>query len=142
MNPHHDALSTVEQAHRVRQVELLISRLLRIGVLTSLVIIILGTVLSFTHHTDYRQSPGELQRLTSDDAEFPHTLPQVWHGLRHFQGRAIVTLGLLVLIATPVLRVAVSIFAFIYEHDPAFVLITSLVLFLLLLSFVLGRVEG
>jgi len=142
MNRHPQPLSNTEQAHRVRQVELLISRLLRIGVLTSLCIIILGTVISFTHHTDYRHSTGELIRLTSDKAEFPSTLPQVWRGVRAFEGRSIATFGLLVLIATPVLRVAVSIFAFIYEHDPTFVLITTLVLALLLLSFVLGGVEG
>ena len=37
---------------------------------------------------------------------------------------------------------AVSIFAFVYERDPAFVLITSVVLCLLLLSFWLGKVEA
>lgn len=142
MSRRQSTLTPTEQDHRVRQVELLISRLLRIGVLTSLCIIVLGTLLSFTNHSGYRQSTEELKRLTSDDAEFPHTLPQVWQGLRQFQGRAVVTLGLLVLIATPVLRVAVSIFAFIYERDPAFVLITSLVLALLLLSFLLGGIEG
>jgi uncharacterized membrane protein len=50
--------------------------------------------------------------------------------------------GLLLLLATPVLRVAVSILAFIYEKDGIFVMITSIVLALLLLSFVLGRVTG
>ena len=47
--------------------------------------------------------------------------------------------GLLLLIATPVLRVAVSIFAFVYEKDKVFVIITSIVLGLLLLSFILGK---
>ncbi|MCC7349874.1 MAG: DUF1634 domain-containing protein [Phycisphaerales bacterium] len=134
-------LTPAERDHRVRQVELLISRLLRIGVLTSLFIIVLGMVLSFTHHLGYRESADELKRLTSDDAEFPHTIPDVWQGLVRFQGRAVVMLGLLALIATPVMRVAVSIFAFIYERDPKFVVITSLVLALLLLSFLLGKVE-
>ena len=50
--------------------------------------------------------------------------------------------GLLLLIATPVTRVAVSIFAFVYEKDRVFVIITIIVLSLLLLSFFLGRVEG
>jgi len=142
MSRHESTLSPTEQDHRVRQVELLISRLLRIGVLVSLCIIILGMILSFSHHLGYRESADELKHLTSDDAEFPHTLPQVWQGLRHVQGRAVVTLGLLVLIATPVMRVAVSIFAFLYERDRRFVVITSLVLAMLLLSFLLGKVEG
>ncbi|MCC6422711.1 MAG: DUF1634 domain-containing protein [Phycisphaerales bacterium] len=141
MNDHEISLSPTEQAHRVRQVELLISRLLRIGVLTSLCIIVLGMMLSFRHHSGYRESADELKHLVSNDAEFPHTLPQVWDGLMQLQGRAVVMVGLLALIATPVLRVAVSIFAFIYERDPKFVVITSLVLLLLLLSFFLGSVE-
>ena len=141
MSEQGSTLTPAEQDHRVRQVELLISRLLRIGVLTSLCIIVLGMILSFSHHSGYRESADELKRLTSDDAEFPRTLPGVWRGLRQFQGCAVVTLGLLVLIATPVMRVAVSIFAFIYERDPKFVVITSLVLALLLLSFLLGKIE-
>ena len=57
------------------------------------------------------------------------------------RGEAIVTLGLLVLIATPVMRVAVSVVAFIQHRDRTYALITAAVLCLLLLSLVLGRVE-
>jgi uncharacterized membrane protein len=53
-----------------------------------------------------------------------------------------VLLGLLMLIATPVMRVAASIFAFVYEHDYVYVTITAIVLALLLLSFVLGKAGG
>jgi uncharacterized membrane protein YfcA len=56
---------------------------------------------------------------------------------------AIITLGLLVLLATPVLRVAVSIGAFALEHDWLYVGITTLVLALLLSSIlVLGEIFG
>ena len=50
--------------------------------------------------------------------------------------------GLMLLIATPVARVAVSILGFVYEHDRRYVIITSIVLALLILSFVLGKAEG
>ena len=50
-------------------------------------------------------------------------------------------MGLLMLIATPVMRVAVSIFAFIVHRDKVFTAITTLVLLLLFLSFVLGAIE-
>ena len=46
--------------------------------------------------------------------------------------------GLLLLIATPVMRVAVSIVAFIVEKDWIFVGITTTVFVFLLLSFLLG----
>lgn len=124
---------------RVRRVELAISGLLRIGVLTSLLVVLTGTVMTFIHHPHYLSSHHDLVGLTRPGAEFPHTVPSVLRGLEHSQGRAIVMTGLLLLIATPVLRVAISILAFVYQRDRTFVVITTVVLALLLTSFVLGR---
>jgi uncharacterized membrane protein len=69
-------------------------------------------------------------------------VPSVIQGLEHSQGRAIVMTGLLLLIATPVLRVAISVLAFVYQRDRTFVVITTVVLALLLTSFALGRGGG
>jgi uncharacterized membrane protein len=124
---------------RVRQVELLISNLLRAGVVVSMALIVLGTVVMFTRNPSYFTQAAELQPLITPGMKFPHTLRDLLAGLRQLHGEAIVTLGLLVLIATPVVRVAVSIFAFIYQGDRVFVLITTTVLCLLLLSLFLGR---
>ncbi len=74
-------------------------------------------------------------------AAFPHTIHDVLAGIKDFRGQSIVMIGLLLLIATPVLRVGVSIFAFVYEGDHAYVVITTIVFLLLLLSFVLGKAE-
>lgn len=126
---------------RVRRVELLISNLLRAGVLASLALILFGTTLSFVHHPIYVTSPGALRHLTQPGAAFPHTSHDVIAGVQAWRGQAIVTLGLLVLIATPVLRVAISVLAFVYQRDRTFTFITLTVLVILLLSFVLGKVE-
>ena len=126
---------------RVRRVELLISNLLRLGVIVSLLLICTGTVLSFAHHPDYVSSPQSLHHLTEPGAAFPHTQQQIVSGVLAGRGQAIVMLGLVVLIATPVLRVAISVLAFIYQRDTVFTLITLTVLGLLILSFVLGKVE-
>jgi uncharacterized membrane protein len=139
---HGSPRSPSEEDERVRKVELLISYLLRIGVVTSLTIVVAGVLLSFLHHADYVSSPAELQRLTRPGAAFPHTLRDVANGVRQLRGQSVVMVGLLLLIATPVLRVAVSIFIFVYERDWAFVAITSAVLLLLLASFLLGKVGG
>lgn len=56
----------------------------------------------------------------------------------HNASNIIVLAGLLVLILTPVARVAVSVIAFHVQRDRAYVLITSLVLALLILSFAMG----
>jgi uncharacterized membrane protein len=131
-----------EAARRVRQIELVISRLLRGGVLLSLGIVLVGTVLTFVHHPTYATSPGEFDRLTSNEASFPTSLADVVRGVGNLEGRAIVTLGLLVLLATPVMRVAVSILAFLHERDHTFAVITSVVLMLLITSLVLGKAGG
>jgi len=44
-------------------------------------------------------------------------------------------LGVLLLIATPVIRVLFSVFAFIYEKDYLYVAFTLIVLFVLIYSF-------
>ncbi|HMB96543.1 MAG TPA: DUF1634 domain-containing protein [Tepidisphaeraceae bacterium] len=130
------------KSSKVGEIEILISDILRAGVVISFAIILIGTIITFARHPDYARDPNELKRLTSPGAAFPHSAKEVLIGLLSLQGRSIVIVGLIVLVATPVVRVAVSIFAFIHERDRVFVVITSIVLALLILSFFLGRVEG
>jgi uncharacterized membrane protein len=128
-----------QQLHRV---ELLISGILRAGVCLSFLLIVAGTLVTFLHHPSYLASEAALQRLTRPGAAFPHTAREELTAIRELRGQAVVVLGLAVLVATPVLRVAVSIAAFAVQRDRAFVLITCVVLALLLLSFFLGRGGG
>jgi uncharacterized membrane protein len=120
------------------RMELVISYLLRGGVIVSVALIVLGVVVMFVRHPEYFTSKTELDRLVSPGAAFPHTLTDVAASLREFRGRGIVTLGLLVLIATPVLRVAASVVLFAIQRDWTYSLITAVVLSLLVLSLVLG----
>lgn len=124
------------------KLELLISTLLRTGVISSMGMVALGTILSFVHHPDYFSSKPALQRLTQVDADFPHTLHAVGVGLLALRGQAFVVIGLILLIATPVLRVAVSAIAFAHQRDRKFTVITLIVLAMLLLSFFLGKAAG
>jgi len=50
-----------------------------------------------------------------------------------------ITLGLLLLIATPVMRVALSIIIFLIERDLLYIGITTIVFVILLISFAVGR---
>ena len=133
--------STPTMQRRLFRTENLISRVLRIGVLASLLFIVTGTVISFVHHPKYLSSSVDLHRLTQPGAAFPRTLSDAFIGARELRGQAIVTIGLLLLIATPIMRVAVSIFIFLCQKDRIFTLITSIVLCLLLASFVLGWIS-
>ena len=62
------------------------------------------------------------------------TISGIFHEALAFHGRGLIQLGLLVLIATPVARVAFSFFAFLHERDWTYVFVTVLVLGLLLYS--------
>jgi uncharacterized membrane protein len=123
----------------VHRVELIISTLLRAGVAISFIVILTGTIFSFIHHPSYLQSPQSLTALTTPGRIFPHSLHDTFAGLRAGSGQAIIVAGLLLLIATPVMRVAISIFAFALQKDWIFTLLTTAVLAFLLLSFLLGH---
>jgi uncharacterized membrane protein YfcA/uncharacterized membrane protein len=100
------------------------------GVTLSAFFIIIGLVLLPTQ-------PGGLsiQRLLN----FPQTLNQIGQGLLILRPQAIIALGLLILVATPVVRVAASIVSFALERDTKYIIITSIVLAILLFSiFFLG----
>lgn len=126
---------------QMRRLELLISRLLRVGVITSVALIVIGTIATFAQHPDYISSSAVLDCAVGPGATFPHKFDALLASLHQLRGEAIVTLGLLVLMATPVTRVAVSVVAFTHHRDRTYALITAAVLFLLLLSLVLGRIE-
>ena len=132
-----------QEDRRVVRVEIVISWVLRIGVITSLAVVIIGLALIFAQRPKLLSSPTALQELTRRDAVFPHTLSAVFQGISRAQGQgeAIVAIGLLLLILTPVARVAVSVLAFLYQRDRVFTFITLAVLIILLMSFVIGRVE-
>ncbi|WIG98257.1 DUF1634 domain-containing protein [Myxococcus sp. SDU36] len=122
------------------QPELLISDLLRYGVAASLALVTLGTVVTFFRHPDYLVSSEALQRLTSPHP-VPHTLGDVVTGALAARGQAFVMAGLLVMMAVPVMRVALSLLIFRQQKDRLYMGITATVLAMLILSFLLGAVH-
>ncbi len=138
-NPPKSAVAQLPEA--ATSPELLISSLLRYGVLASLALVALGMLLTFVHHPDYFSSGEALRRLTAPE-QVPHQLADVTTGVLTVHGQAFVMVGLLVMIAIPVLRVALSLGIFRQQHDRIFVVLTSVVLALLVLSFMLGKAEG
>jgi uncharacterized membrane protein len=126
--------------HEPPWVDAAISRLLRTGVTISVVVVLTGLVLTFIHHPQYVRSKSALGQLTDAGAVYPHRLRDVLAQVGETRGQAIVMLGLLMLIATPVARVAFSIVAFAVERDRLYVTLTSIVLALLLVSFAIGAV--
>lgn len=111
-------------------VETAITLLLRVGVVLSAVIIVIGMAVTMVHHPEYFSSRQVLG--------YPNTLLEVASGVLHGQGPAIMMAGLLVLIATPVARVALSVVIFIFERDRLYIAITATVFVILMFSFAVG----
>jgi uncharacterized membrane protein len=126
------------QDEKVRKVETVISVVLRAGVVVSVVVIAIGLAISFLHHPEYL-SNFSYKGVASAHYRFPDTFSGLFHSLSIGEGRGVIVLGIALLILTPVMRVAVSIFAFVYQEDPIMVAVTSFVLLMLISSFFLGR---
>lgn len=122
-------------------IENLISITLRTGVLISIAVIVVGITFTFIHHPAYFTSRPALGELIDARENFTSTIGDVMTGVRLLRGQAIVMLGILLLIATPVVRVAISIVLFAVQRDRRYVVITSAVLVLLLISLVTGLGE-
>lgn len=108
----------------------IIGKLLRTGVILSAIFVLGGGAVYLLRHrtavTDYhvfRGEPAELRTVTG-----------IFHEALAFRGRGLIQLGLLLLIATPIARVVFSVFAFLYQRDWTYVVVTLIVLTLLFYS--------
>jgi uncharacterized membrane protein len=131
-SPHERTHAGAQPGDAVRTTEIAISYVLRGGVLLSATIVLVGVVAFYVRF-------GSAASRLQVDRVFPHSVAGALSGAAHGNPLAIVALGLLILLVTPVLRVAVSIVAFALEHDWRYVGITALVLAILLVSFALGK---
>jgi uncharacterized membrane protein len=116
-------------------VEQLVGRLLQIGVAVSAIVVLFGGVLLLLHHSaevpNYSTFTGEPESI--------RTLYGIVHGLMEVDARSIIQFGLLLLIATPILRVAFTWVAFLLQRDWVYVAITTVVLVLLLFGLISGH---
>jgi uncharacterized membrane protein len=115
-----------------QRIEIIIGALLRTGVMLAAAVVLCGAVVYFARHgsevPNYSVFHGEPENLKSVGA--------IVHGALGMSGRAIIQLGLLLLIATPVARVLFSAIAFALERDYMYVVITLIVLGILLYSLI------
>jgi uncharacterized membrane protein len=111
-------------------VEQVVGRLLQAGVVIASIVVVLGATLLLAHHgaeaTAFSVFRGGSSHLRSVSATFI--------GAIHGDPSAIVQLGLVLLIATPVARVALTLAAFAAQRDRLYVAMTALVLVLLLVG--------
>jgi len=109
------------------RVEQLVGRLLQVGVLVAAAVVVAGGLALLARYGGdvaafrvFRAEPSELQSIAG-----------IIRGALALDSRAIVQLGLVLLIATPILRVGLTLVAFLGQRDRLYVAITTLVLALL-----------
>ena len=107
-----------------KQLEYLLSNLLMYGVLIASSIVLFGGILYLIHHGS---EPAEYQIFIGTPSEF-HSPIGVVNAVFAGSRRGIIQLGLLILIAIPILRVIISFCTFLLQRNFIYVVITSLVL--------------
>lgn len=116
------------------RIEQWVGTLLRRGVLLAAGVTALGGIALLVQDgrstADYRVFHGEPASLLG--------LRGVVSGVLRLDSHAVVQFGLILLIATPVARVLLSLVAFTLQRDRLYVAITAVVLTVLLFSFILG----
>ncbi len=132
--PEPTGLAVTAQNEADRRVDLVIGRLLQIGVFVAAAIVVIGATLFLAQHgrasvsyEQFRPGANELRGVSG-----------IVRGVLALHSAAIIQLGLVLLILTPIARVALTLVAFIMQRDRLYVLITAVVLALLLYSLVMG----
>jgi len=113
-----------------QKVEGIIGNLLRTGVFLSAAVVLIGAAIFLFRHgrssADFHVFKGEPNDLRSVRGIVERSI--------HLSGRGIIQLGLLLLIATPVARVAFALYGFAAERDRMYVAFTAIVLVVLVYS--------
>ncbi len=112
------------------RMQAIVGTLLRVGVLLAAAVVLSGGILYLARHGGavpdyhvYHSQPTYLRGLGG-----------IVRGALTLDARGVVQLGLVLLIATPIARVAFSAILFAFERDRTYVLVTLLVLSILLKS--------
>ena len=119
-------------------IERMVSVLLRSGVVISGAVVFFGGIYYLVRHGHEYANHHTFHGEPSVD----RIVSQIIAGAIAGRARSIIQLGLLLLIATPIARVAFSLVAFALERDRTYVVITAIVLTVLLYSLISGTLQG
>ncbi|MBB6110842.1 DUF1634 domain-containing protein [Mucilaginibacter lappiensis] len=125
----------MNKTFRDTDMQAVIGWILRLGVLLSMSIIFIGGIIYLYRHghvtADYHTFKGV--------PDFVHNTRGILNGIITFRGRAIIQAGIILLIATPIIRVIFSAIGFILEKDYLYIGITVLVLLIIMASMLSGH---
>jgi uncharacterized membrane protein len=114
------------------RLEAIVGTMLHVGVIVASVVVLAGGVAYLV------QSGGTVRDYHVFHPASLRTIAGVLHEMVTLNPAAIIQCGVLLLIATPVARVAFSVYAFARQHDRTYVIVTLIVLAALLYSLARG----
>jgi len=112
------------------KMDLIIGNILRVAVIISALFVIVGAAIYLWHHGMEMPKYGVFSGIPRGLSNLNEIIADAWH----VKSLGIIQLGLLILLFTPVARVAYSVFAFLVQRDYMYVVFTLIVLTVLLLS--------
>ena len=113
-----------------QRLEVIISVLLRTGVMLSALVVLLGGICFLSKH-GHEQPEYHVFHATGDAYR---SISGVIHAAGPSNCQAVIQLGLLLLILTPIARVAFTLVGFALERDGTYMVLTSIVLVILIYS--------
>jgi uncharacterized membrane protein len=116
------------------QMDRIMGRLLQVGVLIAASVVLVGGVLFVASHAGDR---ANYRTFVAHPLELRHPV-ELLEGIAHGDAGAIIQLGILLLIATPICRVGFALVAFAIQRDLLYVAISLTVLAVLLLGMLRG----
>ncbi len=120
------------QPWRDRRLAFILGNLLRAGVLISAAVVLCGASIYLSRHAYER---ADYRAFHAEPPQYSTITGVIQSAVRsQGRGRGLIQLGLLLLIATPIARVALSIVGFAIERDRLYVGFTAVVLAVLLYS--------
>jgi uncharacterized membrane protein len=111
-----------------RRMEMMMGRLLQAGVLLASTVVLVGGILYLKAHGD---TPANFRTFTGEAASLRYPA-RLFSLLRQGDSAAIVQLGILLLIATPIARVAFAVIGFAIERDRLYIVVSLTVLAVLI----------
>jgi uncharacterized membrane protein len=113
----------------------IIGWVLRTGVILSVSVVIIGGIVYIYRHGG--EAPDHRHFVTQPSFV---QLNGIIQGIFDFHGRSIIQAGIILLIATPILRIIFSALGFVLEKDRLYVFISLLVLLIIFLSSMSGHI--
>ena len=117
-----------------KKMEVAIGHMLRVGVIVSGLVVLAGGALYLIH------APSATPTYSTFHPVKPalRSIVGVLSGLRHLDPPSLIQLGILLLIATPIVRVVYCVAGFIRQRDRLYIAVSTLVLTILIYSLLRG----